>query len=400
MGMSDHPRPGPGSGSAEQGRLDKLDERFRRVAAERALPQPLPEEAGEKRTDHQQLPEEAGEERALPQPLPEEAGEERAGRHEGPQPVIVAVDGGGSKTDAVAVTLAGEVVRTARGPGSSPQAEGLAASVQLVDRLVREVAGDARVARVGLYLSGLDLPREIADYRAAVAGLPWASGGLDVDNDLFALLRAGTDERDAVAVVCGTGMNAVGVRADGETVRFLAVGAISGDWGGGYGLGLEALWHAARDVDGRGPHTLLTAAVETEFGLPVAELSEQLHVGDDSHADLARLAPVVFAAAEAGDDVARALVDRQADEAVAFVRACVTRLDLAAAPVPIVLGGSIFQAGHAAMDARIAAGVAGVAPAARLVTLTRPPVEGAVLLTLERARVAENGDRPLFRHPA
>nr|WP_300150110.1 BadF/BadG/BcrA/BcrD ATPase family protein [Propionicimonas sp.] len=382
MDMTAHPLPGPGP--AEQERLDKLDERFGGVAAERAGPQPPPEEAGDKRTHHQ--------------PLPEEAGEERAGRHEG-QPVIVAVDGGGSKTDAVAVTLAGDVVRTARGPGSSPQAEGLDASVQLVDRLVREVAGGAPVARVGLYLSGLDLPREIADYRAAVSGRAWARGGLDVDNDLFALLRAGTDERDAVAVVCGTGMNAVGVRADGETVRFLAVGAISGDWGGGYGLGLEALWHAARDVDGRGPHTLLTAAVETEFGLPVAELSEQLHVGDRSHADLARLAPVVFAAAEAGDDVARALVDRQADEAVTFVRACVTRLDLAAAPVPVVLGGSIFQAGHAAMDARIAAGVAEVSPAARLVTLTRPPVEGAVLLTLERARVAENGDRSLSHSP-
>jgi N-acetylglucosamine kinase-like BadF-type ATPase len=334
-----------------------------------------------------------------PAPPPEEAGEERAGRHEGPQPVIVAVDGGGSKTDAVAVTLDGRVVRTARGPGSSPQNEGLDASVGLVDRLVREVAGEAPVVRTGLYLSGLDLPGELAEYRAAASAQPWASGGLDVDNDLFALLRAGTDERDAVAVICGTGMNAVGVRADGETVRFLAVGAISGDWGGGYGLGLEALWHAARDVDGRGPRTLLTAAVEAEFGVPVTVLTEELHTGRRPHADIARLSPAVFAAAAAGDEPARALVDRQADEVVAFVRACVTRLDLAAAPVPIVLGGSILQAGHAGLDARIAAGVAEIAPAARLVTLTRPPVEGAARLTLERAAAARNGDRSLSHSP-
>ena len=66
---------------------------------------------------------------------------------------------------------------------------------------------------------------------------------------------AGTEEPDAVAVVCGTGINCIGVRADGAHARFPALGAISGDWGGGWYLGEQALWHAARAVDGRGdPH--------------------------------------------------------------------------------------------------------------------------------------------------
>ena len=76
-----------------------------------------------------------------------------------------------------------------------------------------------------------------------------------LDNDLFALLEAGTDSPDAVAVVCGTGVNAVGRAADGRTVRFPALGSISGDWGGGGQLGMQALSHAARAVDGRGPRS-------------------------------------------------------------------------------------------------------------------------------------------------
>ncbi len=299
--------------------------------------------------------------------------------------VVVAVDGGGSKTDAVAVSLDGEVVGRTRGPGSSPHDVGLGASVALIDTLVREVAGGAGVRQASVYLSGLDLPAEIDAYREALTGLPWASGGLDVDNDLFALLRSGTDEPDAVAVVCGTGMNAVGVRADGARVRFLAVGPVSGDWGGGSGLGGEALWHAARDVDGRGPHTLLTDAVASHFGVPVPTLTEQLHLGRRDHSELAGLAPAVFAAADAGDAVAQGLVDRQADEVVAFVRACVTRLDLTAAPVPVVLGGSILRAGHARLDDRIAAGVAEVAARGRIITPSQPPIEGAVLLALTAA---------------
>ncbi len=299
-------------------------------------------------------------------------------------PIVVAVDGGGSKTDAAALTLAGAVVARRRGPGSSPHYDGLDSAVAQVDRLVREVAGDAEVRHTGLYLSGLDLPREIDEFRTAIAGLPWAARGLAVDNDLFALLRAGTDSPDAIAVVCGTGTNAIGVRADGRTARFHALGNISGDWGGGHGLGEQVLWHAAREADGRGPHTLLTAAVIAEFGVPVPTVTEWLHNGELEYNRLSRLAPAVFTAADAGDPVALSLVDRQAEEIVAYVRACLRRLGLSGA-VPVVLGGGILQAGHPRLLAGIAAGVAGLNPQAYLVQVTQPPLLGAALLALDHA---------------
>ncbi len=43
-------------------------------------------------------------------------------------------------------------------------------------------------------------------------------------------------------MVCGAGINCVGVREDGTTVRFAALGHISGDWGGGGHLWQEAMW--------------------------------------------------------------------------------------------------------------------------------------------------------------
>ncbi|WP_344059000.1 N-acetylglucosamine kinase [Microbacterium pumilum] len=302
--------------------------------------------------------------------------------------VIVAVDGGGMKTDAVALTMGGRVIARRRGPGSSPHFEGLARSVEIVDELVRDVTGDAAVRHVDLYLSGLDLPIEIERYRAAVAALPWARGGLVIDNDLFALLRAGTDEPDAVAIVCGSGINAVGVRGDGAVVRFPSLGPLSGDWGGGSGLGPEALWHAARDVDGRGERTSLTSAICAELGVgAIAELIEQLHFGERDQADLYALAPVIFAEASAGDAVARRLVDRQADEIIAFVRAIVHRLELASHAFPIVLGGSILQGGHAMLDERIAAGISSVAPHARIVRPDAPPILGAAIAAALHAGV-------------
>jgi len=300
--------------------------------------------------------------------------------------LIVAVDGGGSKTDAVALTLDGAVVARTRGLGSSPHFLGLDASVALVDTLVREVAGDGAVLQANLYLSGLDLPIELERYRAALADKPWASAGLELDNDLFALLRAGTESRDAICVVCGTGINAVGVRADGATVRFPSLGEISGDWGGGYGLGTAALWHAARAVDGRGPQTALVGALLEAVGVAsIPQLIEQLHFGQRDSAELAAVAPAILTAAANGDDVAQALVERQAEEIVAFVRAIVKRLELADRPVPVVLGGGLLDNDETRLHEAIAVGIREVAPLAELVHVRRPPIAGAALLALARA---------------
>lgn len=303
--------------------------------------------------------------------------------------VVVAVDGGGSKTDAVALDLEGRVLARARGTGSNPQTVGLAPSVEVVGGLVREVtaaAGGAdRVVGVDLYLAGMDLPAEVSAYAQALQGCDWAVDPL-IDNDLFALLRSGTSAPDAIAVVCGTGMNAVGLRGDGARVRFPALGTVSGDWGGGAGLGVEALWHAARAVDGRGPQTALVEGVCRVMGVAtVVQLVEQVHLGHRPRSDLNRLSPEVFRAAAAGDEVAGALVDRQADEVLAFVGAIVRRLDLAAEPLPVVLGGSVLQAGHARLTERTTRGILALAPHARVLRPSGAPVTGAALLALERA---------------
>jgi N-acetylglucosamine kinase-like BadF-type ATPase len=312
--------------------------------------------------------------------------------------LIVGVDGGGSKTHAVVLTADGELLGRGDGPGSSPHFFGVSRSIDIVDAAVRSAlaaasgdAASAPVTQANLYLSGLDLPPELAAYADAAATLPWTPRSTVVDNDLWALLRSGTEASDAVAVVCGTGINAIGVRAAGDgkpaaTARFAALGPISGDWGGGSGLGEEALWHAARAEDGRGPATALRDAVLAGMNVAtIAELTEDLHFGRRTLADLAVLAPAVFTAARDGDEVAGRIVDRQAAEVVAFARASLTRLGMLDREVPVVLGGGVIRAGDERLIAGITAGLATDAPLARIVRVDSPPIVGAGLLALESA---------------
>lgn len=303
--------------------------------------------------------------------------------------LVLAVDGGGSKTDVVLLDLDGEALAWERGAGSSPQLEGLRESVRIIDELIVRALDErepARLAHVGLYLSGLDLPEEIDAFHAAVSDRPWAAGPVVAENDLHALLRAGTDSPDAVAVICGTGMNAIGVRKDGSAVRFPALGPLSGDWGGGSELGDAVLWHAARAEDGRGPDTALVGLLLGAVDAPsVSALIEDVHLGRRDDGGFAPLAPLVFEAAQAGDRVARAVVQRQAEEVVAYVRACVGRLGLHGAELPVVFGGGVARARDPLLLAGIRAGLEADVPGARLTVVDAPPVLGAAVLALAGA---------------
>ena len=307
------------------------------------------------------------------------------------EPVVVAVDGGGSKTDVVAVAQDGTLLAHARGPASNPQVEGLDTAVAVVDALVSEVLASAGrpVLRTAVYLAGLDLPAELAAFRGAVDSLPWAVDAI-VDNDMFALLRTGTQEPDAIAVVCGTGINAVGVRADGATARYPALGAITGDWGGGSHFGEKALWHASRAVDGRGPATSFTSAIPLHFGLPdVQAVYEALHFGRLPVSALASLAPVVLACADAGDRAAISIVDRQAREIVTMVTTAMDRLGLTGRGIPVVLGGGVLASGNRGLLDRVDAGILEHDSGARVSVVRERPIVGATLLALEAVGAGE-----------
>ena len=301
--------------------------------------------------------------------------------------IVLAVDGGNSKTDLALVREDGELLAHVRGPLSSPHHLGLEASVLLLQSLLDEALtasgnGRPRMSVAEIFLAGVDFPAEEEQLRAELAERELA-GHIVVGNDTLALLRAGTERGWGVAVVCGAGINCVGVGPDGSHVRFPALGAITGDWGGGYDVGSEALFAAARSEDGRGARTSLEQAVPRHFGLDSpGALAEELHARRISHRRLIELAPVVFAEA-AHDAAAAAIVDRLAAEVVALARVALTRLGLERKRVEVVLGGGLLRAGDERLQAAIVTGLAEVGNDITVHTTDAPPVVGAALLGLD-----------------
>jgi N-acetylglucosamine kinase-like BadF-type ATPase len=316
-------------------------------------------------------------------------------------PIVLAVDGGNSKTDLALVRVDGEVLSLVRGPLSSPHHLGLEGALNVLRDLLEQAAGEAGLATTNgpvaevaqLLMAGVDFPSEERELREAVEARRWAER-THVGNDTFAVLRAGTDRRWGVAVVCGSGINCVGVAPDGREARFPALGAITGDWGGGFDIGLDALSAAARSEDGRGPKTTLEHAVPRHFGLEKpSELAEAIHRRQIPMQRVIELAPTVFSEA-AQDGVAEAIVERLGREIVALARVALERLELTEEPVDVLLGGGVLRAADGRLIDAIESGLRYVGPALSVRTTAAPPIVGAALLGLdELGATAENHER-------
>jgi len=303
--------------------------------------------------------------------------------------MVLAVDGGNSKTDVALLSDDGRLLAAVRGPTSSHQAVGVDRGMERLAALIAEAHAKAGTdaperAAVGVYcLAGADTPADIRLLTSRLAQRELAATDL-LRNDAFAALRGGTDRGWGVVVICGHGVNAAGVAPDGRTARLDALGEISGDWGGGTDVGWEGVAAAVRARDGRGPRTVLERSVPGHFGLASPHaLTMALYKDRVPSRRVAELAPVVFAAAMDGDAAARAIADRLADEIVAMAGAMLRRLRLTRLEPEVVLGGGVFRTPDVAFRSRIQAGVQAIAPRAQLVRSDAPPVAGAALLGLD-----------------
>jgi N-acetylglucosamine kinase-like BadF-type ATPase len=304
---------------------------------------------------------------------------------------VIGVDGGNSKTDVVVATTTGRLLARLRGPGvNSPLADADAWRKGLIDLVsqARDVAGvpaRSRASAAVYFLANVDLPAERRVARRELVRADQAELTV-VQNDTVAVLRAGATRPWGIAVTAGAGINAVGVHPSARVARFLALGDYTGDLGGGQSIGMMGLAAAIRDRDARGPATALSASIPAHYGMRRPEdVAIAVHAGRIRYGELYVLAPLVFAAARAGDEVAARIVAGFADEVVIMVGALVRRLHLSRSDVEVVLGGGTLQNGNGMVLDRVTRGIVAHTPGARVSVLRVAPVFGAVVEAFERA---------------
>ena len=300
--------------------------------------------------------------------------------------LFLGIDGGGTHTVALLARTGDpfEILGRGQAGPSNVHAVGTERALQALEEAVNRAFAAAKLEKMQtgaacLGLAGADRATE------KVILLDWAhrtrlAKQVEVTNDAALLLAAGTPEGWGVALVAGTGSIAFGRDSTGKIARAGGWGYLLGDEGGGYALTSAGLQAVARAADGRGPETLLTAAFLEKLGLKQpSELIQAIYQGGRDRASLAALAPVVLAAADADDSVARELVDSAAAQLSRMVEAVVSALGLKRAAVPLALAGGVLLANSSYRQSTLSL-ISAHGIQADPVTLVEEPAAGAVRL--------------------
>jgi glucosamine kinase len=224
--------------------------------------------------------------------------------------LFLAIDAGGTRTRCV---LADETQILARASGGSVklmrvgEAEASSRLRAMLDEVALAAAINLReVSHTCIGLAGLSIEavREWATRELTTI----VGGELLLVGDEEIALDAAFHDGPGILIIAGTGSNILGRAADGAMYNAGGWGPALGDEGSGFWIGQEALragfWARDRGI----PTTLLTEIGEAWGTKSLGEIVEKANARPGP--DLPALAPIVVRCADAGDELANAVLDR------------------------------------------------------------------------------------------
>jgi N-acetylglucosamine kinase-like BadF-type ATPase len=299
---------------------------------------------------------------------------------------FLGVDIGGSKSHALIADEHGQAVGFGEGGPGNYEVVGWDGLREMLHTVTGQALRSAnikheQVAGAGLGVAGYDWPSQRKPTRQAIASLG-LEAPFEFVNDTIVALLAGAAEGWGVVVLSGTSNNCRGRDRQGREGGVTGCGTRFGEYGGAVELVAKAIQSVGMAWTKLGPPTRLTEAfIDLTGATDVVDLLEGLVL--ERYRISAAAAPLVFQVAAEGDEVAQAAIVWSGRELGNLAVAVIHQLGIEDLDFEVVMSGSLYDGGPALSEA-MRETIHAVAPGARLVRLTAPPVVGGVLLGMEQ----------------
>lgn len=312
---------------------------------------------------------------------------------------VLGVDGGNTKTIALVAALDGTILGAGRGgcgdiynalPGgdSSASANAAIANIEyaVVSALEAAQVQASDLAASVFNMAGADWPEDFALLQTAMEVRGFGRTVL-IQNDALGVLHAGSSDNTGVSVVCGTGA-ATGAR--GPDGRIWHSSCWQDQVQGSSHLAHKMLDAVYRSALGIEPATTLTPRVLDFFGVETVE--EVLHLltgrGKQPAVGIGHLAPVLLDEAEAGDSLARQIVEEHGRALGNYALAAARFVGIEGTPFTLVLAGGVLRHPSALLADAIIERVRTTSPEVRPTRYPFEPIIGVLFTALEAAEVA------------
>lgn len=247
---------------------------------------------------------------------------------------ILAVDSGGSKSEAALVRDDGTIFGwgICRTPGVNGRSE------RATREAARAALGSAGAGLGEFHVAclGNDVPEGL--FEAAGPSVEQVHVLGEHDGPL-----ALVDREHGVVVLSGTGAFVHVEAPDGRSLRLDGLGPLLGDWGSGYQIGYLALRAAMRSAWHPRRRTALEETILAAFEASDVCQMLSLNFAYLDRSVVASLATDVNRLAEAGDAIARQILEEAAEALAATLRDALDSLELAEASLNMVGTGSVAK---------------------------------------------------------
>jgi len=308
---------------------------------------------------------------------------------------ILGVDGGGSKTTVQIADISGKKITQTVSRPSSCKSVGISQAIENLNAGILSAIKNLKSSK-GIYFisscfgfAGNNTKEDLKIYREVVFNKK-LTGCLNpkksiIFNDTRIGLEAGSDSKNKIILIAGTGSNCFGVNEEGKQAGANGWDYILADEGSGYEVSIKALRAVMRAYDGRSSETLLSRTILKELGLQdVLDLTKWAYNEPFSKDKIGLLAKTVCMTAGMGDKISINILAEEAEEAAISVITVAHKLGFEKKDFDLVFVGGLFRCRKRFKNVLISK-LRKSFPGINFIPLVANPVEGAIKLAKKLA---------------
>ena len=297
---------------------------------------------------------------------------------------VIGVDGGGTKTIAGIADLRGKVLKTVKTGSSSPVNVGVEKASENIVLAIKKVLRKGKILSVFIGLAAIqEEPRfkkqilnELKKYKEISQIF---KNKAKIGSDQIVAFRAGTDKKDGVLIIAGTGCVAHGWRNNKE------IGVSGWHWladeGSAFWAGQKVFQSILKDLDGRGKKTIMTKLVFNKLNIKDTESLLKKIYNKDFVRNVSLLSIIADDASKKGDKIAIKIMEQAGEELALAGKVVIKKLRFQKKKFPLVLVGSMFKSKIVLNTVKKQ--IKKIAPKAEFIRPKKQPVIGAIKLALK-----------------
>ncbi|MBM2846837.1 MAG: putative N-acetylglucosamine kinase [Bacteroidetes bacterium] len=307
------------------------------------------------------------------------------------KPLVLGVDGGGTKTAGLIADLSGNILARREVGASNPNVVGFEAAAKNLHQLITKCCDDLRcqpneLQSIVLALAGAGKETNRKKIKDSLARLfeneTSKALPITVETDSRAALEGAFGGGPGVVIIAGTGSIVTGKTERREVITVGGWGRILGDEGSGYYIGREALRLVTLVLDGRGGSTKLKELFARKLNWQTRD--DLITAVYQDKFELSKLAPLVMEAASDHDLVSQRLLQQAASHLADQARVIVMKMGILRKVGLVMCGGLIDH--ETVYGNTLHLKIMKMLPQVDVRPPMHSPAHGAVLMAIERSK--------------